>query len=236
MNQTSPFSATWPPQVPSLRQRHGLAVLVLLLHCAAFAALAALPGQSKPAPPMPTLLYLAMPEPAAPIQMAELPTKTLRPTAARIEPPPPVLASVAVPQQPPSVAAITATEPAAMVERATQGTPPVTATERVAPEPAAAVPPEPRTLASGAEFLRPPRPVYPALARRLQEQGKVMLRVLITPSGVPERAEVEQSSGSPRLDEAARLAALGALFKPHTDAGRAVAVYVLVPIRFQLET
>lgn len=66
------------------------------------------------------------------------------------------------------------------------------------------------------------------------EEGRVILRVLINDKGHPERADVRQSSGIPRLDEAGRQAVLGALFRPHIDNGHAVAVYAIVPIRFQL--
>lgn len=96
--------------------------------------------------------------------------------------------------------------------------------------------PEPRTISSGVEYLRQPRPEYPLSARRLREEGKILLRVLVNVEGFPEQAEIEKSSGFSRLDEAARRAVLAALFKPHREGGRPIAVYALIPISFQLET
>lgn len=47
-------------------------------------------------------------------------------------------------------------------------------------------------------------PEYPALSRRLGEQGAVVLRVLITVDGRASEVMVLKSSGSARLDEAAK--------------------------------
>ena len=74
------------------------------------------------------------------------------------------------------------------------------------------------------------------MSRRLGEQGTVLLRILVNEKGLAEKVLVQTSSGSSRLDEAGRQAALRALFKPHLEDGRAVAVYVLVPLNFQLPT
>lgn len=88
---------------------------------------------------------------------------------------------------------------------------------------------------SSVEYLQPPKPDYPIGAKRAGEQGKVVLRVLIDEKGLPERIDIQQSAGFPRLDEAARAAALRAVFKPHIEDGRSVAAYVLVPINFALK-
>lgn len=102
--------------------------------------------------------------------------------------------------------------------------------------PAAAPVTGPKTLTSGVEYLQAPQPVYPPMAKRLGEQGKVILRILVNERGIPDQVLVQTSSGSARLDEAGRQAALRALFKPHVEDGRAVAVYVIVPLNFQLAT
>ena len=67
------------------------------------------------------------------------------------------------------------------------------------------------------------------------EEGKVMLRVLVSDSGRPEKVDVQKSSGFARLDEAARQAAMRAMFKPHLEDGRPVAVYALIPINFSIQ-
>src|SRR5207237_10735251 len=101
--------------------------------------------------------------------------------------------------------------------------------------PVHAAPVQPKTI-SGVEYLQAPQPEYPPLARRMGEEGKVMLRVLVNDKGRAERIEIQKSSGSQRLDEAARLAASAALFKPYIEDGKAVAVYAIVPIAFQLNS
>ena len=101
--------------------------------------------------------------------------------------------------------------------------------------PAMQAPPAPlKTISSGVAYLQPPRPRYPSLSRRMGEEGRVILRVLINVKGHPEQVAVQQSSGSVRLDEAGRQAVLSALFQPHIDNGQAVAVYVITPIVFEL--
>ncbi len=92
----------------------------------------------------------------------------------------------------------------------------------------------PKTISSGVEYIRQPQPEYPPIARRKEEQGNVILRVLVNDKGHPEQVEIQKSSGFLRLDEAARQAALRALFKPHIENGQAIAVYAIVPISFHL--
>jgi protein TonB len=94
---------------------------------------------------------------------------------------------------------------------------------------------QPKSIASDVEYIRPPQPVYPVISRRMHEQGKTVLRVLINEKGLPEKAEIKETSGSTRLDAAALSAVLGALFKPFIENGKPAAVYALVPIRFQLD-
>ena len=115
-------------------------------------------------------------------------------------------------------------------------TPVVMAAPVAAPAAAAAPVTGPKTLTSGVEYLQAPQPIYPPMAKRLGEQGKVILRILVNERGIPDQVLVQTSSGSARLDEAGRQAALRALFKPHVEDGRAVAVYVIVPLNFQLAT
>jgi protein TonB len=109
------------------------------------------------------------------------------------------------------------------------------------PAPAAAVvaPPAPvssapKTITSGVEYIQAPQPVYPAMSRKMGEQGKVILLVLINENGKPGQVKIQTSSGSARLDEAGRQAALRAVYKPYLEDGHAVAVYVIVPLNFQL--
>jgi len=67
------------------------------------------------------------------------------------------------------------------------------------------------------------------------EQGKVMLRVYVSASGAAEKVDIHSSSGSPRLDQAARDAMAQWTFAPAREGREPVAAWVLVPITFVLE-
>ncbi len=141
--------------------------------------------------------------------------------------PPPIVVTVA-----PLENAISAPAPSAPVaEKSAPGAVLAAAAPAAAAPPAPAVP---RTITSGVEYLQAPQPVYPALSKRMGEQGKVVLRILVSEKGLPDQVVVQTSSGFARLDEAGRQAALRALFKPHLEDGRPVAVFVIVPLNFQL--
>lgn len=105
-----------------------------------------------------------------------------------------------------------------------------------APEPAPATPAEPKTVTSGVEYIQKPQPEYPAASKRMREEGTVILHVLVNEKGRAESVDIQKTSGSPRLDEAARQAARRALFKPYTEDGKAIRVYANVPITFKLES
>ena len=86
-----------------------------------------------------------------------------------------------------------------------------------------------------AAYLENPAPEYPRLARRLGEQGTVLLEVYVTADGSPERIRLHKSSGSPRLDEAARETVKRWKFVPARQGDRPVGAWIVVPIRFVLE-
>lgn len=86
-----------------------------------------------------------------------------------------------------------------------------------------------------ADYLSNPSPAYPPLARRRGEEGQVLLRVLVSTAGRAAQLELQQSSGSPLLDEAAQTAVRQWKFIPAQRGGVAVESRVLVPIVFRLE-
>jgi protein TonB len=104
------------------------------------------------------------------------------------------------------------------------------------PEPVAAAP-EPATTAPifAADYLDNPPPGYPPLSRRVGEQGRVLLRVLVNPGGRADDVEVRSSSGHFRLDEAARQTVRGWRFVPAKRGDQPVPAWVLIPISFRLE-
>ena len=117
--------------------------------------------------------------------------------------------------------------------------PPVAAAPVAAPAPAAAAAPPaaPRVLPDAAvQYLVPPQVVYPRLSQRHRETGRVLVRAYVgSTGGAPLSAQIEQSSGHARLDQAALDAVHKARFKPYAENGRPVEGWALIPIDFQLE-
>lgn len=85
------------------------------------------------------------------------------------------------------------------------------------------------------QYVRPPRVEYPMASRRLGEQGRVVVRVLIDRNGKAERVELQQESRYPRLNDAALKAAREALYRPYSENGEPQAVWALVPMLFELD-
>ena len=88
---------------------------------------------------------------------------------------------------------------------------------------------------SDADYLSNPKPSYPAMSKRLGEQGKVVVRVLIGADGLPQKTELRQSSGFDRLDEAALATVMKWRYVPGKRDGIAEAMWFNVPITFRLE-
>lgn len=104
------------------------------------------------------------------------------------------------------------------------------------PKPAPAPAAEPVSQARfDADYLKNPAPSYPPLSRRMGEEGKVILRVLVNPQGTADSVDIKTSSGSVRLDEAAQKTVRNWKFIPAKRGDTAVQSWVLVPIIFKLE-
>lgn len=146
-------------------------------------------------------------------------------------PPPPM--PVAIPDPVPTPKA-----PTGVVEPQPPA-PPVMAP--VAPAPVPPAPPAAPRLVEvtqgETEYIRPPRPVYPALSKRSGESGVVIIAVYYSTSGYAKRAEVFKSSGFERLDRAAREAVLASQVTPFRRAGVNEDTQFLLkaPINFVLE-
>ncbi len=103
---------------------------------------------------------------------------------------------------------------------------------------APAAPPAPAAVqlpSSDADYLQNPKPTYPPLSKRLGEQGKVIVRVLIGADGQPKKAEPKQSSGFERLDQAALTTVMKWRYVPGKRGGVAEDMWFNVPINFVLE-
>jgi len=168
----------------------------------------------KPAAKKPVIEKKRVERPAPAIR----PAPANKPSKAIAEPPP---------QQPaPASAQLTSGQAAPAA--------PSTPMSSAAPVPQVTASATPKTI-SGVEYIQPPQPEYPPLSRRMREEGKVLLRILVNEKGRPARVDIQKPSGSARLDEAARQAAMRALFKPHLEDGRPVAVFALVPVNFSIQ-
>lgn len=103
---------------------------------------------------------------------------------------------------------------------------------------APAAPPAPPVVqlpSSDADYLQNPKPPYPILSRRLNEQGKVTHRVWIGVDGKAQRAELVTSSGFPRLDKAAYDAVMSWRYVPGKRNGVPETMPFLVPIDWGLK-
>ena len=111
--------------------------------------------------------------------------------------------------------------------------------EPPAPPAAPPAPPAPKLveISQGqTQYIREPRPAYPAMSKRLGETGTVVVAVYFNSAGIPKRAEIFKSSGYERLDQAAREAAMSSQVTPLRQPGANEAtVYLLkAPFNFTL--
>lgn len=183
-----------------------------------------------PAPPAPP----AAP-PAPPVPQPPKPT----PTPPKPTPPKPRPAPTPAPAPMPLAIADPTPAPAAPVGVVQQqpAAAPVEAAPAPAPAAAPAAPPGPAIVqpSSDASHLNNPKPVYPAVSKRLGEQGKIVLRVLIGTDGLPQKIEIKQSSGYERLDRQAVDTVSRWRFVPGTRNGVPEAMWYLQPINFVLQ-
>ena len=113
--------------------------------------------------------------------------------------------------------------------------PPIAAPVAEAPAPVAPpAPPRVDLPSSDADYLQNPKPAYPAISKRQGEQGKAVVRVLIGVDGTAQKAEIHQSSGYDRLDQAALATVQRWRYVPGKRGGVAEAMWFNVPINFVL--
>jgi len=99
------------------------------------------------------------------------------------------------------------------------------------------LPPQAVTLSSelSVSCLERTPPDYPSISMRMNEQGKVVLKVELGEDGRVARLEVKSSSGYQRLDSAALSAVKTWHCKPAIRNGMAVHAIALQPFNFILE-
>ena len=156
-------------------------------------------------------------------------------------PPPPPVAAPKTPSpktplppviQPPIAAAtpvITAPTAPAINVTPTQSTAPTAPITPSAPSPSI------RTGAAIQPGASCAKPDYPSASRRLEEEGTVSLKFLIGADGRVLQAEIEKTSGFPRLDEAARNALSKCQFRAGTIDGKAEQSWASIKYTWRLE-
>ena len=225
-------SAAYPRSpVPTISRNAAIALSVVMLHVGFIYALYS------------GLLMRAV-ELVVPVVVMSQFIEPPKPKEAPVPPPPPQPAKV----KPVVTKAPTVVAPLPMA--ITDPTPaPNAPTGSVAPQPAPApiaapvaaapaAPPAPPAVqlpSSDADYLQNPKPAYPSVSRRLNEQGRTTVRVLIGTDGQPQRAEIGKSSGFARLDEAAMTTVMRWRFVPGKRGGVAEAMWFNVPINWVLE-
>ncbi|MEY5097525.1 MAG: hypothetical protein RJA36_244 [Pseudomonadota bacterium] len=237
-----------PPRTqPRLRSRNALAVAaVLAAHAAAlWALLAGLTGQQPEPLAEPQVIRVDLiapesvprpprPEPVRPAPKAAVPSQPAPPRPAPAPAPPRPATSVPSPLAP-STAAPTAQPVAASTAPSAAAAPAAPAAAPAPAAPAATAAPKVELPSSSADYLSNPKPPYPPLSKRLNEQGLVVLRVYIEADGTASKAEVRTSSGYERLDQAALQTVLRWRYVPGKRGGAPEAMWFNVPINFVLE-
>nr|WP_240334262.1 energy transducer TonB [Sphingobium estronivorans] len=173
------------------------------------------------------------------------PKREARLSVVNLMPPPPPPAAETPPPPPAKVVA-----PPPLVQVPVPPVPTIGTTPDIIPVPIAAAPvstpvpvaaPAPAAapgIVQGGEIGtqmvagRPPR--YPVESRRKREQGTVVLGLTLAVDGTVESLAITQSSGFPRLDNAARDAVRGWRWRPTIRDGQAVRVRGSVEIPFVL--
>lgn len=85
-----------------------------------------------------------------------------------------------------------------------------------------------------ASYAQNPQPAYPAESRIKREQGRIVLKATIDPNGNCQSVVVHESSGYPRLDDAAVSAVSRWHFIPFVKNGDPITAKALIPVIFSL--
>ncbi|MCX7673186.1 MAG: energy transducer TonB [Thiobacillaceae bacterium] len=212
-------------------QPHGV-LITLVAHALVLAALLSLqPVAHTVGLQRPLLVSLITPNPPPAEPPKPLPPKPRpQPQAPRHSPPPPVLTAPAAAPSP-VTAPPPPPEPVPVPVVLPPPQPPVATSVAAPPAPPPVTPPR-----FDADYLDNPAPPYPALSRRLGEEGRVLLRVYVLPDGSAGQVQVRESSGHERLDRAALETVRRWRFVPARQGEEPVAAWVLVPIAFSLRS
>jgi periplasmic protein TonB len=180
---------------------------------------------APPAPPAPpTPQAVAQPQP----KVQPKTSKPTQPTPTPAVQPTPAPLAVTPSATTPETSATTPTSTAAAPASANSGN-----TLNAPPDPPA--PPKVTQPSTDADYLNNARPQYPAMSKRLNEQGKVVVRALIGTDGTASQASIKISSGFNRLDQAALATVLKWRYLPGKRGGVPEAMWFDVPVNWVLQ-
>ncbi|WP_374352758.1 TonB family protein [Chitinimonas sp.] len=89
---------------------------------------------------------------------------------------------------------------------------------------------------SDAQGLNNPKPPYPAMSRRLHEEGVVQVEVHVLADGKVDQVRLKRSSGFERLDRAALDTLQRWTFIPARQGDTPLALWYVVPVDFSLNS
>jgi protein TonB len=176
----------YPAQAASPARLAGIGLVALIHVGLVYALLTGLAYRVVQVLPIPIETRIIAPPVPRQIEQPP-PTPTFQPPPPAFVPPPEV--KIAKPPPPPKSTAITNVTPVAPPEPR--------------PTPAPVPPHEPVSVLPHVDIAASHTPEYPPVSRRLGEQGTVVLEVLVDANGRAVEAKIVQSSGFPRLDQAA---------------------------------
>ena len=221
------------PTHPEWRRSGQFFLLAIVLHAAILATpLQGIADRLSPLPP--ASLNVKLKTASTPTHLPVAPAATpkhLPTTSSRASPVPPTRTVLAI--ENPAVTAITHAAPTTVPAQEVVPAPPVPPSARSSSTPT----PLPSISAArfDAAYLNNPKPEYPAVSRRLGEEGRVLLKVRVSAEGLPATVDIETSSHFNRLDDAARRVVGRWRFIPARRGDEAIEASVMVPIVFRLE-
>ena len=209
---------------------------IVAVHAALLAGAVVGLGRAEPPVTPPTVIgMLVAAQPPAEAVPPKPPPAAPEPSKPRVVQRPKYAPLPPVPNAPPSERAVTA--------------PPVESAQPDQPEAAPAAPATvaaPSTSVPGpmpvilprtdAAHLNNPAPEYPAVSRRLGEQGRVLLDIYILPDGSVGEIKLKRSSGYARLDEAGLDAVRRWRYVPAHRGNKPIPYWYVQPVTFSLDS
>lgn len=203
-------AALWALQTGLLRRAVEIVVPVAILSEMVAPPAPKVEPPSPPAPPAPARpAPVRKAQPVAPVQPRTTPLAVAEPSPAATQP---------------------MNAPAAAIPA-----PAVASNTPVSAAPSVPAPARIQLPTSHAAYLNNPAPVYPPISKRLGEQGKVIVRVMIGEDGLPKKAELKVSSGSDRLDRSALDYVMKCRYVPGKVGDVPTAMWHEAPVSFVLE-